>query len=188
MFRLLQAINTGLAAEPFLGTTDSLLFFSGGGCGEADGVPTLGSEARPLLRGLERTDSALDSLETVRYSLCSVSSWGEVAGFSCSLERLRAGEEDLSRSRQIWGDNLGGLSGRGGSELSQLGLDTDRGVRILMGLSSTLVGILLISFNVILVGDLELCISEEVILCRPHGIPGCPALARASVGGVASDL
>ena len=93
-----------------------------------------------------------------------MSSWGEVAGFSCSLERLRAGEEDLSLSSDIWGDSLGGLSGSEGSELSQLGLDMERGVRMLIGFSSTFVGILLISFKVILVGDLELWISEDVIL------------------------
>lgn len=122
---------------------------------------TLGSVARPLRRVFVRPDwdSALESLETVRYSLCSMSSWGEVAGFSCSLERLRAGEADLSLSSEIWGDNLGGLSGSEGSEgsdLSQSVLDTDRGVRILIGFSSTFRGILLISFKVILVGDLEL--------------------------------
>ena len=87
-----------------------------------------------------------------------------VAGFSWSLERLRAGEADLSLSSEIWGDSLGGLSDSEGSDLSQSALDTDRGVRILMGFSRTFIGILLISFKVILVGDFELCIREEVIL------------------------
>ena len=76
-------------------------------------------------------------MDTVRYSLCSISSWEEVAGFSCSLERLRAGEADLSLSREIWGDSLGGLSDSEGSDLSQSTLDTDKGVRILIGFSRT---------------------------------------------------
>ena len=107
--------------------------------------------ARPLLR---------DTLDTVRY--CSMSSLGEVAGFSWSLDRLRAGEDDLSLSSDIWGDSLGGWSER--SEWSELSSDTDSGVRILIGFSRILVGILFISFNVILVGDLELWMRDDVIL------------------------
>ena len=107
-------------------------------------------------------------METVKY--CSIVSFGDVAGFNWSRDRLRLGDgaRNSDLLRETWGDSFGGLSDIK-SFVSFSILDT--GVMILIGWTSTFEGILFISFKVIFVGDFELCI-REVVLCSPLGSPG----------------
>ena len=217
LFLLLQGISTG--ADDFRVKESRFVFFSAAARGEAeagagsglaaglgaeDGSLAPGEAAAAALRGLaEAADSEARSgaaaswdtaagseVVTVRY--CSSSSLGEVAGFSCSRDLARPGEEARTagaeaEARETWGSSLGGLSSTSGLVPGTQGLMT------LMGGPSTLAGILFISFSVILVGDLEFCIRDEVILWRPHGSPGWPRLlARGSLAdprpGLESDF
>ena len=220
LFLLLQGIRTG--AEDFRVKESRFVFFSPAARGEAeagagsglaaglgaeDGSLAPGEAAAAALRGLPEAaasearsgaaaswDTAAGSaVVTVRY--CSSSSFGEVAGFSCSRDLARPGEEARTagaeaEARETWGSSLGGLSSTSGPGPLVPGT---QGLRTLMGGPSTLAGILFISFSVILVGDLEFCIRDEVILWRPHGSPGWPRLlARGSLAdprpGLESDF
>lgn len=101
--------------------------------------------------------------DTVRY--CSILSLGEVAGFNWRRDRLRVGEVS-----DIWGDSLGGLS-----------QSDNTGAVTFIGCPMSLDGIRFISLRAILVGDLDICIRDEVILWRPKGRPGWPRLGPGSL-------
>ena len=112
------------------------------------------------------------AFETVRY--CSIFSLGEVAGFNWRRDRLRVGEVS-----DICGDRRGGLS-LSPSCVCWSPADAT-GTVTSIGCPMSLDGIRFISLSAILVGDLEICIREVVILWRPKGRPGWPRLALGSL-------
>ena len=180
---LLQGIKP--CVDCFLERESLLVFFSAFWDVDTSGVfafasltgEVLHSTTSPLFLVLMEEMPASASLEifafdTVRY--CSIFSLGEVAGFNWRRDRLRVGEVS-----DIWGDSLGGLSQSSFWESWSVADNT--GAVTSIGCPMSLDGIRFISLRAILVGDLDICIRDEVILWRPKGSPGWPRLGPGSL-------